>query len=103
MNMNRAWQQELEPGQRSPCGSGGGSDCLIVEPGSEPGYLIISDTDRTFRGKVLGHEVAAFASWIMAGGAGDEIMKIIREDTERHIADLTVEQAQAVCNAGLVG
>lgn len=103
MNMNRAWQKDLEPGQESACGSGGGSDCLKIEPASDPGFLILSDTDNTFRAKVRGHEVTAFAAWIMMNGPSEELMKIISDDTREFMSELAPEQARFVVDAGIVG
>ena len=79
----------LARGQWSPCGSGGGGDCLVLEVADAArGDLVISDTDRTFRGKVQGHEVWQLAAALVNGDVPEDIMKVIREDVARYEAEM---------------
>lgn len=75
----------LAPGQWSACGSNGAGDCLVFEVAdAERGDLIVSDTDRTFRAKIQGHEVAQFVAAYLGAQVPADVMGVIAADCKRY-------------------
>jgi hypothetical protein len=83
--------RNLSARQWSPCGSGGGGDCLVLEvEDAATGKIRISDTDKTFSGVIEGHEVEQFVRAYNDKKLPPQIQSVIDEDVARNAAEMSV-------------
>jgi hypothetical protein len=80
--------RDLRPGQWTPCGSGGGGDCIVLELSpADRTKIRVSDTDRTGYFDLDGHEIAEFVLAYSERRVPDPIMTAIQIDVAKEASE----------------